>query len=254
MSISVCSIQPVPGLRCLAALAWGYQRCERGVREDFLVQLRPASNAAAGHSQVDQVPGVLAQRPWALVVAWYTKSQVRGDSARAGSVSGQKMQGRAAYFSGWMLTRSNPRTCRVCVSRLAAMRQFFVGAPRHSGICCTGAVSLAARKLHCGTNLLGHINRPDTRPTAHIEDAGLQVWLYRHGRLVQRVSPCDGKQFMVDIHAVLLGLLRVSQERAVGFAPAYLVARIHVDASPVAMVPAAVLQVVAVLSGHGQSG
>jgi hypothetical protein len=34
------------------------------------------------------------------------------------------MQGRAAYFSGWMLTRSKPRTCRFRVSRLAAMRQF----------------------------------------------------------------------------------------------------------------------------------
>jgi hypothetical protein len=65
---------------------------------------------------MDQVPGVLAQRPRALVVAGNSKSQVRGDSARAKSVSGQKMQGRTAYFSGWMLTRSNPRTCSVRVS------------------------------------------------------------------------------------------------------------------------------------------
>jgi hypothetical protein len=52
-------------------------------REDLLIQLRPARHTPAGHAQVDQVPGVLAQRPWALVVAWYTESQVRGDSAGA---------------------------------------------------------------------------------------------------------------------------------------------------------------------------
>lgn len=30
---------------------------------------------------MDQVPGVLAERPRALVVAWHTEAQVRGDSA-----------------------------------------------------------------------------------------------------------------------------------------------------------------------------
>ena len=36
-------------------------------------------------------------------------------------------------------------------------------------------------------------------------------------------------------------------------AAAHLIARIHVDASPEAMIPAAVLQVVAVLGGYGQT-
>lgn len=53
------------------------------VRVDFLVQLWPARDAAAGHSEVNQVPGVLAQRPWALVIARDAKSQVRRDPTQA---------------------------------------------------------------------------------------------------------------------------------------------------------------------------
>jgi hypothetical protein len=63
---------------------------------------------------------------------------------------------------------------------------------------------------------------------------------------------------VVDVHAVLLGLQRglgrpVAERSGVGIRAAHLVARILVDASPVAMVVAAILEVVAVLSGHGQS-
>ena len=56
-------------------------------------------------------------------------------------------------------------------------------------------------------------------------------------RLVQLASPCDGKELVVNVHAVFLGL----------------VAGVHVEASPEAMIPPAVFHVVAVLSGHGQS-
>ena len=112
-----------------------------------------------------------------------------------------------------------------------------VGAPRRLGICCTGAVSLESVALAALANLLGHVNCPDARPTAYVEDAGLHVWLRRHRRLVQLPSPCDGEELVVDVHAVLLGL----------------VARVHVEASPEAMIPAAIFHVVAVLSGHGQS-
>ena len=51
-------------------------------------------------------------------------------------------------------------------------------------------------------------------------------------RLVQLPSPCDGKELVVDVHAVVL----------------VLVARVHVEASPEAMIPAAVFHVVAGLS------
>lgn len=71
-------------------------------------------------------------------------------------------------------------------------------------------VSLAGRKLQAAEpNLLGHVNRPDARPTAYVEDAGLQVWLYR--RLVQLVPPCYCEELVVDIHAVLFWL--VSRQR-----------------------------------------
>jgi hypothetical protein len=63
------------------------------VREDFLVQLGPARHAAARHAQVDQVPRVLAKRPRALVVAWHTEAQIRGDPARAKLTSEQRRQG-----------------------------------------------------------------------------------------------------------------------------------------------------------------
>jgi len=53
-------------------------------------------------------------------------------------------------------------------------------------------------------------------------------------RLVQLPSPCDGKELVVDVHAVVLEL----------------VARVHVEASPEAMIPAAVFHVVA---GLGRS-
>jgi hypothetical protein len=54
---------------------------------------------------------------------------------------------------------------------------------------------------------------------------------------VQLASPCDGEELVVNVHAVFFGL----------------VAGVHVEASPEAMIPPAVFHVVAVLSGHGQS-
>lgn len=64
---------------------------------------------------------------------------------------------------------------------------------------------------------------------------------------------------MVDVHAVLLGLQRglgrpvAERTVGVGIRAAHLVARVLVDASPVAMVVTAILEVVAVRSEHGQS-
>jgi hypothetical protein len=117
----------------------------------------------------------------------------------------------------------------------------------------TGAVSLAAHRAHTAEpNLLGHVDCPDARAAAHVEDTGLPV--LRNRRLVQAVAPCDCEHFVVDVHAVLLGL-RASANLGGpgGAAAAHLVARVHVDASPEAMIPAAVFHVVAVLSRHGQT-
>jgi hypothetical protein len=80
-----------------------------------------------------------------------------------------------------------------------------------------------------------------------------------HRRLMQHVSAGHREHLVVDVHAVLLGLqrglVRAACCRTVGgwVGAAHLVARILVDASPVAMVVAAILEVIAVLSGHGQS-
>jgi hypothetical protein len=69
----------------------------------------------------------------------------------------------------------------------------------------TGAVSLAALRAHTvKPNLLGHVNCPDARAAAHVEDARLPV--LRNRRLVQAIAPRDGEHFVVDVHAVLLGL------------------------------------------------
>jgi hypothetical protein len=84
------------------------------------------------------------------------------------------MQGQAAYFSGWILTSSTPRTCGIKVSRLAATQQS--SGQRTSAfryLLHTGAVSLAGHKLHdAEPNLLGHVDSPDSCTTAHVEDAG----------------------------------------------------------------------------------
>lgn len=52
--------------------------------------------------------------------------------------------------------------------------------------------------------------------------------MLRDGRLVQVFSSCDEEQLVVDVHAVLFGL----------------VARVHVEAASEAMVEAAILLVV----------
>jgi hypothetical protein len=148
MSISTCSIQPVPGLRCLTKLACVFQAHKYVVREYFLVQFGPARDTTARHAQVDQVPGVFAKSPRALVIAWYTESQIRGYPGHA-LISEAAMQGQAAYFSGWILTSSTPRTCGINVSRLAATQQS--SGQRTSAfryLLSTGAVSLAGHKLH----------------------------------------------------------------------------------------------------------
>lgn len=79
--------------------------------------------------------------------------------------------------------------------------------------------------------------------------------MLRHRSLVQHVSPCDGEELVVDVHAVLfwLGCVSGLGTSAGGALSAYLVAWILVDASPVAVVVAAVFQVIAVVSRHGQS-
>lgn len=83
---------------------------------------------------------------------------------------------------------------------------------------------------------------------------------------MQLASPCYGEKLVVDVHAILFWLwCRVSVKQAgkvgggggdgggVCLAGAYLVAWIHVEPSPEAMIPTAIFHVVAVLSGHGQS-
>lgn len=72
---------------------------------------------------------------------------------------------------------------------------------------------------------------------------------------MQHVSPCHGEKLVVDVHTVLFWLeyaLEVGSVTA-GSGVAYLVAWVLVDASPVAMVVAAILKVVGVMSGYGQS-
>jgi hypothetical protein len=102
--------------------------------------------------------------------------------------------------------------------------------------------------------LLGHVYRPDAGACAHVENANFSVrW---HRGLVQCVSPCYREHLVVDVHAVLFRLgvsVRIGLESPIPAWPAHLVARILVDASPVAVVVAAILEVIAVLSGHGQS-
>jgi hypothetical protein len=53
-------------------------------------------------------------------------------------------------------------------------------------------------------DLLGHVDCPDAGATANVENAGLPV--LRNRRLVQLVSPCDGEQLVVDVHAVFFML------------------------------------------------
>lgn len=60
---------------------------------------------------------------------------------------------------------------------------------------------------------LSHVDRPDARPTAQVEDAGLPM--LRDGGEVQFVSPRNKKQLVVDVHAVLLRLHK-GLERAGG--------------------------------------
>jgi hypothetical protein len=117
------------------------------------------------------------------------------------------------------------------------------------------AVSLATHRAHAAEpDLLGHVNRPDACATADVEDAGrLPVLRDRgHGRLVQLVAPRHGEELVVDVHAVLLGL-RGSACSAATRRGAHLIARVHVDASPEAVVQAAIFMVVAVLGGYGQT-
>ena len=105
------------------------------------------------------------------------------------SIAVRRGRGRAAYFSGWMLTRSKPSTCSITsVSEGAAAGSRRVDEEAHLG----------------GQIFVGHVDGPDARAAAHVEDAGLPV--LRHGRLVQLVSACNGKQLVVDVHAILLEL------------------------------------------------
>jgi len=139
-----------------------------------------------------------------------------------------------------MLTSSTPNTCSTTVSRLAAMQHVHLG-QRTSAfryLLCAGAVSLARLYLIAlQGDLLGHVYRPDAGPAPNVEDAG-RLPVLRNRRLVQLLPPCDSEELVVDVHAVFFRL----------------VAREHVDSAPEAMIPAAVFEVVAVGSRHGQTG
>ncbi len=147
-----------------------------------------------------------------------------------------------------MLTRSKPKT--------SALRYLL-----------RGSISLVEHDvLAAGSNLLGHVNCPNSGSTADIEDTGLPV--LGHRSLMQVVAACYGKQFVVDVHAIFFVLGRVSFRVGLGEGEcgvrvadcrlwvrvAYLIARVHVDASSIAMIQPAIFQVIAVVSGHGQSG
>ena len=73
--------------------------------------------------------------------------------------------------------------------------------------------------------VLGHVDCPDAGSAAQVEDAGRPM--LRDRSLVQVSSPCDEKQLVVYVHAVLLGL----------------VARVHVEAATEAVVEATMLLV-----------
>lgn len=115
----------------------------------------------------------------------------------------------STYRSGWMLTRSKPRTCTVIVSCLShtAMQH------REAGLRTSAFVYLLRTRLASHTTqfalfrLLGHVYRPDAGACAHVENANFSVrW---HRGLVQCVSPCYREHLVVDVHAVFFGL-RVS--------------------------------------------
>ena len=85
------------------------------------------------------------------------------------------------------------------------------------------AFAAAVAVAVAGRYVLGHVNRPDARPAAQVEDAGGPM--LRDRGLVQVSSPGDEEQLVVDVHAVLFGL----------------VTRVHVEAAPESMVQPAVL-------------
>jgi hypothetical protein len=76
----------------------------------------------------------------------------------------------------------------------------------------------------------------------------------RNGRLVQLVAAGDCEELVINVHAVFFVL-----DRSACFecwqqaAAAHLIARVHVDASPKAVVQAAIFLVVAVLCGDGHT-
>lgn len=57
-------------------------------------------------------------------------------------------------------------------------------------------------------DLLGHIDRPDSRPTPQIQYTRWVVWVYVDGGCVQLASSCNFHNFVVDVHAIFL-LLRI---------------------------------------------
>jgi hypothetical protein len=70
------------------------------VREDFLIQVRPARDATTSHAQVDQVERLFTERPWALVVAWDAKSQIGRDPKQTGQQLARLARNWGTYFSG----------------------------------------------------------------------------------------------------------------------------------------------------------
>jgi len=96
-------------------------------------------------------------------------------------------------------------------------------------------------------DLLGHIDCPDTRPTSQVKDTGFPI--RRNGSLMQLVSSCYEEQLVIDVHAVFFRLCKASSVndsaslelgwgKRAGRGRAHLIAGIHVNSPPKAMVVA----------------
>src|SRR3984957_5085026 len=112
-SISTCSIHPDPGLRCLRNFSPLFNSGDVSdhARENLLVQLWPAGHAPACHSQMDQVPRILAQSPWTLVIVRNSKAQLwwnpvdRGD--QHGGCAGRKTANTLLWLNVYQIQSQN---------------------------------------------------------------------------------------------------------------------------------------------------
>lgn len=65
-------------------------------------------------------------------------------------------------------------------------------------------------------DLLGHIDRPDSRPTPQIQYTRRVVWIYVDGGCVQLSTSCNFHDFVVNVHAILLFLRNFAVSLRIG--------------------------------------